>query len=75
MSCTIYLIHDSGPSFASKLEHVSITALAKVSKGVNRKWKLPTQAVNYVVPGPRLKIIIMNILTGSNRNELKYPLQ
>ena len=62
------------PSFASKPEHVSITALSKVSKGVNRKWKLPIQAVKYVIL-KILKIIIIDILPGSNRNELKYPLQ
>ena len=30
--------------------------------------------VQYVVLGPRLKIILLNILPESKRNELKYPL-
>ena len=54
------------------IDHYSVHLLVRACWVGRRRIALST--VQYVVLGPRLKIILLNILPESKRNELKYPL-
>ena len=54
------------------IDHYSVHLLVRACWVGRRRIALST--VQYVVLGPRLKIILLNILPESKRNELKYSL-